>query len=314
MNHALWLPGGRRNGFIAATLLAVVLLFVWSAATGEPFGSRSRGNTAFLLASGWLAVACYVALALYAVRRAAHRLRLSPEFRWQVPLTALERAQSALAELQDRALRQQVQGSAAVHREATAILRQFGVQRVLAVRAEPDPRAVGLVRLVVEKRQPLGRLAVWLTVHVWLGIAAALVVFAHGGLRSASWLGLLLNGFSAAVIATGVLGALLWTAGPTWLTRAERELSVEKAFALRGHYDRKVAAAAAALRSASDAERERRQRELATLTGQRDRVAAAWRRLNLLRESMRVWRLVHVPCSIVLLALVAVHVLAVWYY
>ena len=38
------------------------------------------------------------------------------------------------------------------------------------------------------------------------------------------------------------------------------------------------------------------------------------RRLSLWREALRVWRLVHVPCSILLLALAALHVLAVWRY
>lgn len=314
MNGRLWLPGGWRTGVAVAATLATALLWLWGATTGQPFGSRAAANETFLLTTGWLAVLCYLALALYAVRRAAHRLRLSPEFGWQAQLPALERAQSELVELQNRLVRQELHGRAAARTEAQRILRRHGVHRVLAVTAEPDPAAVGLVRLVVDKRQPLGRLAVWLGIHVWLGLAAAFVVWFHGGLRTASTMGLLLNLLSAAVIGSGVLGALLWTFGPTWLTRTERELSVEKAHALRQYYARKVPAAAAAVREAEGERHATLRRELATLTGQQELVEREWRRLAVLREALRVWRLLHVPCSILLLALVAVHVLAVWYY
>jgi hypothetical protein len=300
----------------SAVVAIVVVLAVggWGLAAGYPFGSRDTGNTVFLLTSGWLAVLGYVVLSLYAVRRAAHRLRLSPEFGWKAPLPALERAQSALTELQNRVVRRELTGTAAVRREAAAILRQHGVQRVLAVAVQPHPAAAGLLQVSVGPRQPLGRLAAWLQAHVWLGIAAALLVVCHGGLRSGSTMGLWLNLLSGAVIGTGVLGAALWTFGPARLTRAERELSAEKAHALRQHYARKVAAAAAALRDADEAAAAARRRDLAILTGQQERVQREVRRLGVWREAMRVWRLVHVPASILLLALVGVHVLAVWYY
>ncbi|MBX3463731.1 MAG: hypothetical protein KF830_11200 [Planctomycetes bacterium] len=303
-----------RTRFALAALAVVAALLGWSLSSGKPFGSRDPGNVAFLLTSGWLAVAAYVALAAYAARRAAHRLRLSPEFAWKAKLPDLERAQSALTELQNRIVRRELGGTAAVRREADRILRQFGVHRVLAVAIEPDPAAAGLLRLATTPRQPIGRLAAWLQVHVWLGIAAALLVWWHGGLRSGSTMGLLLNGLSLAVIGTGLLGAALWTFGPTWLTRQERELSVEKVHALEQHFRRKVAAAAAALREADEAAAAALRRDLATLTGQQELVQREARRLWLWREALRLWRLVHVPCSTLLLALVGIHILAVWYY
>ncbi|MBL8728519.1 MAG: hypothetical protein JNM25_08825 [Planctomycetes bacterium] len=300
---------------VAFVTLAVVALFLgWQFANGTPFGSRDHGNAALLLTSGWLAVLAYVALALYAVRRAAHRLRLSPEFAWRAKLPALEQAQSALTELQNRIVRQEIAGKVAIRREAQRILRRFGVQRVLAVAIEPHPAAVGLSRLVVGPREPLGRLAVWLQAHIWLGIAAALLVWFHGGLRTASTMGLLLNVLSYAVIGTGLVGAALWTFGPTWLTRAERELSVEKTWALQQYYPRKVQAVAAAIRDADETTAQKLRRDLATLTGQQELVRQEARRLSVLREALRIWRLVHVPGSILLLALVCIHVLAIWYY
>ncbi|MEO6596730.1 MAG: hypothetical protein ABIP94_18440, partial [Planctomycetota bacterium] len=159
-----------------------------------------------------------------------------------------------------------------------------------------------------------GRLASWLHAHVYYGVAAAAIVWFHGGMRSATTMGFLLNALSYFVIASGLLGAFFWTFGPTWLTRAEREISIEKAYALAAHYDRKVAEATAALAAATPADGERLGRELSTLQGQRDSVRREQRRLDVYRNLLRFWRLFHVPCSILLLALVAVHVLSIWYY
>jgi hypothetical protein len=348
-------------------------VFAWHVTDPLPFGDRSDGNVPFLLTTGWLAVACYVALALYAARRAAHRLRLSPEFAWRAQVPALEAAQSALAGLQQRIHRREALDRRAVQRAAAQVLRTHGVQRVLAVTVAADPTAIGGLTLQVGPREPLGRLAAWLHVHVWWGVAAALLVWFHGGARTGSTMGLWLNGLSAFVIASGLAGAALWSIGPTLLTRAERELTVERAFGLRDHLARKIAeaqaapaaraqaaadeaaaadaaataAAAAATREglagaaldaatkaakkAADAatkarakataaaaaiptETERLGPEVATLVGQFAAVAEEARRLGRYRALLRGWRLVHVPASILLLALVAVHVYGVCYY
>lgn len=357
---------------LAAALVAAGL-FAWHWLAPQAFGSRADANVGYLLTTGWIAVACYVTLALYAVRRAAHRLRLSPEFAWKVQLPALERAQSELTGLQQRVLRREIAGASSIRREAAAICRRHGVHRVLRVDVTRDDRSLGLFTVRTSPREPLGRLATWLHAHLWWGFAAALIVWFHGGLRCGTTMGLLLNALSYFVLGSGLLGAILWTFGPTWLTRAERELSVEKAFALRDHFARKLeeareapvrkakeaaeaaatatAAAAAAERTAADpalagkeleaakkvakktaddakkaqqkataaeaaipTEIERLRPEIATLQGQADAVRAEAVRLGRYRTLLRGWRLAHVPCSILLLALVAVHVLSIWYY
>ncbi len=299
------------HGLVAIGVIA--LFYAWHALAAGTFGSRDDNNTGFLLATGWIAVACYLVLALYAVRRAAHRLRLSPEFGWKAKLPDLERAQSQLTELQNRVTRRELTGRKNVRSAINETLRRFGVARVLRVDIESDPRTLGLLRLKVGPREPLGRLASWLHAHVYYGFAAALLVWFHGGLHCESTMGFLLNGFSCFVIGSGLLGAFFWTFGPTWLTRAERELSIEKAFALAQHYDRKVVAAEAS-RGTDAATAAKSTLELATLIGQRELVRRELRRLELFRGLLRAWRLVHVPCSILLLALVGVHVLSIWYY
>ncbi|MCK5941260.1 MAG: hypothetical protein KAI24_04750 [Planctomycetes bacterium] len=356
-----------RSPHAIVAILAVVAFVAWHLATPRPFGDRGDDNVWFLLTTGWVAVAAYVALALYAARRAAHRLRLSPEFGWEAKLPQLERAQTQLTELENRVARRELAGRATVRNAAREILKQHGVQRVLRVDVQRDASALGLLRLDVQPRNALGTLASWLSAHVWYGVAAALLVWFHGGGRCGSTMGLLLNALSYFVIGSGLLGAFFWAVGPTWLTRAERELSIEKAVALREHFDRKCRQAQQAL----DSGPERRQRavaeveaceaaaadaaaaaagskdkqlskakkeadkalkkanadvaaidkelatlpaELAVLQGQRLQVRREASRLERYRTLLRGWRLLHVPCSVALLALVAVHVLSIWYY
>jgi hypothetical protein len=304
-----------RSRHAAFAALLVLAFLGWHLLAPLPFGSRDDGNVWFLLATGWVAVALYVALALYAVRRAAHRLRLSPEFGWKVKLPDLERAQSQLAVLQNRVVARELRTRASIRLAAAQVLRRTGTSRVLRIGVERDPETIGQWRLHVGPREPLGRLANWLHAHLYYGVAAAVVVWFHGGLRTATTMGLLLNALSCFVIASGLLGIALWTFAPKRLGAAEREVSLEKAFALRAHYERKVAAAGTALAAAAGRDDAARlQRDLAVLQGQRDRIERHWRRLAVLRAALRGWRLLHVPCSLLLLALVAVHVLSIWHY
>ncbi|MEO6594219.1 MAG: hypothetical protein ABIP94_05655, partial [Planctomycetota bacterium] len=141
-----------RSRHALCAVSVVFALGAWHWLAPRTFGSRDDENVLFLLTTGWLAVVCYVVLALYAVRRAAHRLRLSPEFAWKAKLPALERAQSQLTELQNRVVRREMPGRKAVLTAAAAILRQHGVQRVLHVEVEPDARTLGLLRLRVGPR------------------------------------------------------------------------------------------------------------------------------------------------------------------
>ncbi|MFN7591117.1 MAG: hypothetical protein ACK5UQ_21780 [Planctomycetota bacterium] len=259
-----------RSWHAATAAVVVLLLLAWHFAAPEPFGSRSDRNVLYLLTTGWVAFAAYVVLAAYAARRAAHRLRLSPEFAWKVPLPALEQAQSALRELDNRAARRELTDKAMLRREAASIVRRFGVHKVLRVDVVPATTGLGVLTLRTGPSEPLGRLASWLSAHVFYGFAAAIVVWLHGGGRCGSTMGLWLNVLSYFVIGSGLFGALMWTFGPTWLTRAERELSIEKAFALREHYREKLAQA----RSKPQREAEAAAAAVADAQGAADEAAA----------------------------------------
>jgi len=359
--------GFLRSWHALVAVLVIIAFVAWHYAAPMPFGDRADDNVWFLLTTGWFAVAAYITLALYAARRAAHRLRLTPEFGWEAQLPALEQAQSRLTELQNRIVRREVSGKAAIKKAAGQILTDCGVRRVLNVDVQNDSRAIGLMRLDVTPKNALGRMSSWLSAHVWYGIAAALLVWFHGGGRCGSTMGLALNGLSYFVIGSGLIGAFFWAFGPTWLTRAERELTIEKAIGLREHFARKVRAAQEALNSAperrelalaavgdseqqvsaakaakgdskdkklakavKDAEKQLKNAkgdvkavdkeigslpgDIEILKGQQQLVRREAARLNRYRTLLRGWRILHVPCSVVLLALVAVHVLSIYYY
>ena len=324
--HAVW----------AAVVVAATA--AWSfLVVREPWGSRDSSNVVFLLTTGWVAVAAFVFLAAYGVRKAAHRTGLSPEFRAKTrDVRGLERAESALRRLSNESAAGALLTAGELRTRAKAILNEHGAGRLL--RAELHPTARGL-EVVAKPRQPLAPLAAWLSAHVWYGVAAALLVLFHGGGRLGSPMGLLLNGLSLLVILSGIVGIVLWMVGPTWLTAAERDLSTEQAFVLRAHYDRKVAALVAAIqeggaplseatakalstgsrrtakaRAEIDMHGSTEAKDLAILLSQRDAVDDEWARLRRTRGWMTAWRLFHVPASVVLLALVVVHVFSVIYY
>jgi hypothetical protein len=187
----------------------------------------------------------------------------------------------------------------------------------------------------------LARAARWLHAHVYYGLGACLLAFLHGGASFQTPMGVILNGLTALVLVSGVIGLLFWLAGPGWLTKAERDLSIEEAFVLDRHYQRRIVAEQAQLHSvdpqlaqqfvaagASTAEfvqrlatacgggqeGERRARDLLALLGQRRKVAAELQRLERVRWLMNAWRPIHIPASIALLAAIVVHVMSIWLY
>jgi hypothetical protein len=330
------------HALTAGALLGGFWLWHWQ--ENIAFGGGAGSDTAYLLWTGWIATALYAVLALYALRKSAHKTGLSPEFKMAVPMENLERAETQLNQIRVQILSGELTSKADLVRATKQILRREGVAKVIRVRVEKGTTERP-PRLIVEPREPIGRLAKWMHVHIYFGMAAAGMVWFHGGGDFSSPMGLLLNGLSYLVILTGVLGIVLWTLGPAWLTARETDLSLEKAFSLREHYKGKVEQQAARLRGESDdrvadrlmarkpgttrflstalatmgdlspeTETYREAQDLLVLVGQRCLVNREWSRLARLRFCLHIWRAVHVPASILLLAGVAVHIASIaWY-
>lgn len=320
--------------------LLVVGGFAALAAFGPlPVGRAPQGQRDYLLWSGWIALALYLAAYAYVLRKYAHKLGYSPEFGLQVRKESMDAAQQKLGALRDRVAARSLADKGQILAAARGILRETGCAKVLEVRVARDE--AGLLRLETRRTEPLARTARWLHAHAYYGLGAGLLSFLHGGARFETPMGVALNGLTILVLASGVVGLGLWMAGPAWLTREERDLSIEEAFVLDRHYARKLEAERARLAetdpalaaeyaasrpAAADlgarlqaacgggADGEKRSRDLLALAGQRRRVASELRRLERVRFAINAWRPVHLPASIALLAAILVHVVSIWLY
>jgi hypothetical protein len=327
---------------IVAGLVAVVL--------GAVPGARDAGNGTWLVVSGSVLLFLFGILFLYPVRKYAQRRGYSPEYRLEVPIETLESARSAVRSVDLRVAAAELRDRASALREATLALKSSGAGRVLRARAVRDPLRPGGFKIETIWREPLGRVSGWMRAHIAYGLAASVFVVLHGGGRMTSTLGVLLNSLSALVIVSGIVGLVLWIFGPTWLTDRERDLSIEKAAALRRHLARRIsrqreavaaiatetgqpnlvrdidALAGSGSRFASRAttlleslprtlgEKIAQVRDHIVLVGQARRVEAEWRSLSKLWFFLHAWRIIHVPAAIVLLACVLIHVVAVVIY
>lgn len=390
MNRTLFLS---IHGIASALVLAAAAsLVVLTPFGGGNAGRPGDGDKLMLFATGWAALVGYAIAYAYVLRKYAHRAGYSPEFRWQLPRARIERAEKRLDELRYLAAQGGIVGGRELLRRARVVLREEGCERVLRVSIGG---ASGAVELVTARTEPLGRVARWLHAHVYYGFAASALALVHGGARWSTPMGVVLNGLVIVVLVTGLVGIVLWTFGPAWLTREERDLSIEEAFVLERHYARRLAEGTLALlapagtlpppESASPfgpaAARERLERAsveraraaalsvggdvddalwgrstpdrarfedararladaayasarkddgvddaelrrtasaraagVLTLAGQRRRVRGELARLARVRTAMNAWRLAHVPASIVLLAVIVLHVVSVWVY
>ncbi|MCZ6597111.1 MAG: hypothetical protein O7B99_05715 [Planctomycetota bacterium] len=230
--HALWalVVAG---GFVA-----------WMVGGGHAPGRGAGSDRGYLLWSGWIALALFAVVVAYSLRKFVHRLGVSPEFRMKVGAESVE-----LAEKEIHALRRRISSGALTEKgevasQARKILKEAGVDKIL--RAEVREVVVGdesTVEIALRPTEPLGRVAKWMHAHIYLGLASAVLVWIHGGGDLASPMAILLNGLSFLVIATGIFGIVVWALGPTWMTRAERDLTIEEAFVIERGLGRKVDAA-----------------------------------------------------------------------
>lgn len=329
------------HGLIAALFVVALVAFALTAPAST--GAMPGGGRAFLLTSGWIALAAFLAAYGYVLRKYAHKLGYSPEFRMKVPRAQVERAEGRLEELRYAMALGTLKGENEILEKARRVLREEKCAQILRVRVENGP---GGALLVSSRTEPLARVARWMNAHIYYGFAAGILTLVHGRVSFESPMGIALNGLTILVVVTGVVGLGFWLYGPAWLTGLERDLTTEEVFVLARHYERRVdealaeveaedSALAATLRagaSPGDAEVATRlaaalgptgvegddpgarARDILALCGQRNRLRGELARLSRAKFTMNVWRLVHVPASIVLLAVIAVHVVSVWLY
>ena len=323
---------------VVAVLIAafVALSIAWDA----PFGRVPGAHRTFLLATGWAAVATLVVVMAYVLRKYAHRGHYSPEFAMRVDFAKLEGAENRIRRLRQRINAGALDSPKLIKSEANAILRDEGIQRVNRIIVEAGPPGGDPWTVRMAPAEPLGRVARWMHVHAFYGVAFGALLLMHAGTGPLSGFGLVLAGLGYLVFVTGLIGIVLWSLGPRWLTRREKDISIEEASALRASLRRKRVAALEQIdapirkrlqsivgKSASDQARVRSTlRELAAvhvdqrhdiqdltaLIVQEQAVAGELSALRRLRASFMAWRMIHIPAAILLTGLVAVHLLTIW--
>jgi hypothetical protein len=329
-----------RHAFFAAILSAGFV--AWPLLTDASFGARAGSSTTIVLWSGWTALAAMIAVTLYSLRKYAHRLGISPEFKMRATARALEKAESRLNALRADVLRGKVRERRDAFGIATRILREEGVAKVMKATIVDAAGGGAPFEVRTAPTEPLGRVATWLHVHAWYGLAAGVLVLVHGGWSFRSPLGATLNVLSAIVVLSGVVGIVLWAVGPRAMTARERDFTFEDAFVQNRSLKRKLAeareklddagrallrevesagagfsaaaakasAAAAALQPAAASAL----RDALVLAGQRRRVQSELSRLAPIKFRLNVWRLLHIPGTILLLVATLVHVAQAWRY
>jgi hypothetical protein len=339
----------RANTSLFRSLLALyagIALVIVFAALGFrlPPPWHAGGPRSAMLVSGWATFGSMLVLFGYVLRKYMHKLGYSPEFRRRITLETFEGFEKRLNRLREECLREQIRDPAAIRARLSAVLE--GVEGVQRVDIVPGDGPNALPRLVARPTEPFGRTARWLHAHLYFGVLFAVLVLLHARAGFHSPLGVLLNGTAALLTLTGVVGIALWSVGPTWLSRKEREhkLSIEQAFVFRKHYKAKVTAALSALSSApraaleelwkarraadfgararlalagpafSEAETLAAGREACVLMGQYRRVLSALRATTRVRLLYMGWRYIHIPCAVWMLALAALHAFSVWKY
>jgi hypothetical protein len=197
------------------------------------------------------------------------------------------------------------------------------------------------------KKEPLGRLEPWLEMHLGLGAVACAGILLHADFALRHAVGWALFLLTMVVLATGLVGAVLYRVLPPLQAAADPGIPFEEAGvareaheacleglvasvedeALRGELRvlladdapdaaalrERFAALEARLRASHAGETET-VRNLLAVAGARSFLRWNTARARRLDLWMRVWRWVHVPISVALFFLVAVHVLLVLTY
>ncbi len=309
-------------------------------ARGSPGAQR-----AWFLWSGNVLLVLFVGTVLFSARKWSIKLPFFRDF----GRVSRRMADAAFVEIQDlnRKIRQ---GAYTADGDITAaaheILERNGMAKVQRAELRLLTVAGKPVRYVgVAKREPFGRLEPWLEMHMGVGIVACLAVWLHADFVLWHHVGWTLIALSMLVLVSGLLGALFFRVLPPRMAHADPGIPYEEAGVARETYEaclngiiatleQPLRTELAALRrstgtpgtlrrrndellgrlAAAHPEDAEMIRDLAVMSGSRDYLAwtsAAARRLDFL---MRLWRWVHVPLSVLLFFVIALHVWQViWY-
>lgn len=330
-----------RSRYAILAILALAGLIVLLAAGQGHLGVVGEKSHALRLWTGALALTCMLLAFGYVLRKYMHKYGYSPEFKLKVPIAKLERAETRLNEVRRQILKGQHHSLGEVEALVARILREEGVHRILRVEVTEGPKGGPKFVMSVAKAFLFGKAAKWLHLHIYISIAFAVAVWIHGGSGWDSVLGKVLLLTSTIVLITGVIGIFLWAFGPAWLTKRERDLSIEESFVLREGFGRKLkelrekmepdlravlddlsnsadvsqrARVLLGAMSEKDSPKRILLQDALVLQGQLKRVEAEFRILWRTRLRFMAWRAVHLPAALFLTVAVIAHVISIVVY
>ena len=270
-----------RSRYLLIAIVLVAGFVAWMIVFGIQPGRGARGDVGYLLWSGWVALALYLAVLAYVARKYVHRVRKPPSAAELAPVVArMDRAALGLKQIEREMSAGALRAKKDIKKRVGELLRREGVTKLLVVDVVPGGEGEGS-RLESRSPEPAARTSVWLHAHLYLGLAAAVLVLLHGGLVLTTPMGMLLNGLSLVVTLSGVVGVYFWAVGPARLTRAEQSLTIEEAYAFEQHFDRK-------LREALEEPRKDPAKEVDKTY---DKAKLAWDELIKLRPAFSNWKL-----------------------
>jgi hypothetical protein len=329
----LWLLG---TGAIAAAAWALVAL----PARGSPSAERT-----WQLWSGNVVLLLFLATMGFVLRKWSIKLAFFRDF-GRAPADKADQCWSAVQELNAKIRKGAFSGDAEIVAAAQQTLERFGVAKIQ--RAELRTLDVGGKRVTfvqLVKREPFGRLEPWLEMHMGVGVVACVGVLLHADFALRHAVGWTLFVLSMVVLVTGLVGAALYRLVPPSLAKADAGIPYEEAGVARENAQRCVEGVLATLDEGLRAElaplaapatsREEMSQRASTILTKvaashpasadvaRDLVVMAGSRDELLWSTaaarrhdfhLRLWRWIHVPASVVLFFVIALHVLAVLWY
>jgi hypothetical protein len=335
---------GRRGTWIwlAATLLPGLAAWLWARHALRGFAGDER---TWFLWSGNVLLILFVATLAFVVRKWSILLPVVRD--WGRAPPAASDAAWAEVQVLNAKIRQGAFGSdAEIAAAADAVLRRFQVDR--SQRAEIRTMALAgrdVKYVQLRKREPFGRLEPWLEMHMGVGVAACVGVWFHADGRIVHPVGWTLLAGSAVLLVTGVVLAVLYRVLPAKLARVGGEIPFEEAGVARETYERCLAGVVSTmspelqaelrelLEPSSGPEDLRRRgdavlaratakapdqaevvRDALVLAGTRDHLLWSTAAARKIDRAMKLWRWIHVPVSVFVFFVIALHVLLVLWY
>jgi hypothetical protein len=329
----LWLVG---TGAVCGAAWALVAL----PARGSPGAERT-----WQLWSGNVLLVLFLATMLFVLRKWSIKLPYFRDF-GRASAASTDQCWAAIQDLNTKIRKGAFANDTEIHAAAAEVLRAFGTERIQRAELRTLNVSGQAVRyLDLRKKEPFGRLEPWLEMHMGVGTVACVAVLLHADFALRHPVGWALLIGSMIVLVTGLAGAVLYRVIPERLAKADAGIPYEEAGVARENYQSSIdgvlatldeslravlaplsvpaatpealalrASAVMSLVATNHAASMELARDLLVMAGSRDQLLWSTAKARRLDFWLRLWRWVHVPVTVALFFVIALHVWAVLWY